>query len=82
VSNSLLGIYNITLLVLDLPFQSFGRIRQDLASGQLVPTGDLWPRFIYKNYEYSSEDVWDGLLRSILLVKVCLRSYALAGVTD
>ncbi|KAJ3512357.1 hypothetical protein NMY22_g15355 [Coprinellus aureogranulatus] len=42
-------------------------IRRELANGQIVPTGDLWPRFIYRNYEYNSEDAWDGLLRSSLL---------------
>lgn len=46
------------------------RIRRDLQSGQLVPSGDLWPRFLYRNYEYDPENPWDGLLRSALLVKV------------
>ncbi|KAJ3501625.1 hypothetical protein NMY22_g18862 [Coprinellus aureogranulatus] len=45
------------------------KIRRDLASGQLVPTGDLWPRFIYKDDMYNNKDVWDGLLRSSILVK-------------
>ncbi|KAJ3540837.1 hypothetical protein NMY22_g4128 [Coprinellus aureogranulatus] len=45
------------------------KIRRDLASGQLVPAGDLWPRFIYRNNDYNENDVWDGLLRSSILVK-------------
>ncbi|KAJ3506635.1 hypothetical protein NMY22_g17185 [Coprinellus aureogranulatus] len=44
------------------------KIRRDLTSGQLVPSGDMWPRFLYRHYEYSSEDPWDGLFRSSLLV--------------
>jgi hypothetical protein len=46
------------------------RIRRELKSGQLVPSGDMWPRFLFRNYEYNSADPWDGLLRSGLLVKV------------
>ncbi|TEB39957.1 hypothetical protein FA13DRAFT_1618760 [Coprinellus micaceus] len=45
------------------------KIRRDLESGNLVPSGDLWPRFLYRNYEYNPHDPWDGLLRSGLLVK-------------
>ncbi|KAJ3529763.1 hypothetical protein NMY22_g8865 [Coprinellus aureogranulatus] len=44
-------------------------IRRDLRSGALVPSGDMWPRFIYKNYDYNPQDAWEGLLRSNLLVQ-------------
>ncbi|KAJ3505635.1 hypothetical protein NMY22_g17512 [Coprinellus aureogranulatus] len=43
-------------------------VRRDLASGQLVPSGDMWPRFLFRGYRYNSKDPWDGLLRSSLLV--------------
>jgi hypothetical protein len=46
------------------------RIRRELKSGHLVPSGDMWPRFLFRNYEYNLADPWDGLLRSGLLVKV------------
>ncbi|TEB19261.1 hypothetical protein FA13DRAFT_1719015 [Coprinellus micaceus] len=45
------------------------KIRRDLTGGQLVPSGDLWPRFIYRYFEYDPKDPWKGLLRSSLLVK-------------
>ncbi|KAF6756502.1 hypothetical protein DFP72DRAFT_846797 [Ephemerocybe angulata] len=44
------------------------KIRRDLASGQLVPSGDLWPRFLYRSYEYNPDNPWQGLFRSSLLV--------------
>ncbi|KAJ3540108.1 hypothetical protein NMY22_g4446 [Coprinellus aureogranulatus] len=44
------------------------KIRRDLASGHLVPSGDLWPRFLYRGYQYNPDDPWDGLLRSSILV--------------
>ncbi|KAF6744217.1 hypothetical protein DFP72DRAFT_993460 [Ephemerocybe angulata] len=44
-------------------------VREALASGDLTPSGDLWPRFLYKNGEYIEDDPWNGLLRSALLVK-------------
>ncbi|KAF6741224.1 hypothetical protein DFP72DRAFT_1084620 [Ephemerocybe angulata] len=44
------------------------KIRRDLSSGQLVPSGDLWPRFIFRGYEYVPSEPWQGLLRSSLLV--------------
>ncbi|KAF5325806.1 hypothetical protein D9611_000607 [Ephemerocybe angulata] len=44
------------------------KIRRDLASGQLVPSGDLWPRFLFRAFEYNPENPWEGLFRSSLLV--------------
>ncbi|KAJ3521526.1 hypothetical protein NMY22_g12276 [Coprinellus aureogranulatus] len=44
-------------------------VRRDLQSGQLVPAGDLWPRFLYKDNTYNPKDPWQGLLRSSLLLK-------------
>ncbi|TEB25444.1 hypothetical protein FA13DRAFT_1637543, partial [Coprinellus micaceus] len=45
------------------------KIRRDLESGALVPAGDMWPRFLFRNFKYNPEDPWEGLLRSSLLVK-------------
>ncbi|TEB36975.1 hypothetical protein FA13DRAFT_1622502, partial [Coprinellus micaceus] len=45
------------------------KIRRELKSGHLVPSGDMWPRFLFRNYEYNTSDPWDGLLRSAILVK-------------
>lgn len=47
------------------------RVQRDLASGQLVPSGDLWPRFLYRGYSYDHQNPWEGLFRSALLVLVC-----------
>ncbi|KAJ3518520.1 hypothetical protein NMY22_g13631 [Coprinellus aureogranulatus] len=44
------------------------KIRRDLTSGQLVPSGDMWPRFLYRHYEYDPDNPWEGLFRSSLLV--------------
>lgn len=46
------------------------RVRRDLRGGQLIPAGDMWPRFLFRGFEYNPNDAWDGLLRSPLLVKV------------
>lgn len=35
-------------------------------------SGDQWPLFVYAGYTYDSEDPWNGLFRSPLLV--CVRS--------
>lgn len=40
-------------------------------------SGDLWPRFLYRYFEYNPEDPWEGLLRSSLLVMVSLSSFGL-----
>ncbi|KAF6761424.1 hypothetical protein DFP72DRAFT_803950, partial [Ephemerocybe angulata] len=44
-------------------------LREALASGVLVPSADLWPRFLYQNKEYYEENPWKGLFRNSLLVK-------------
>ncbi|TFK17107.1 hypothetical protein FA15DRAFT_683610 [Coprinopsis marcescibilis] len=44
------------------------KIREELRSGVLVPSGDQWPRFLYQSCEYNPEDPWNGLLQSGLLV--------------
>ncbi|TFK18064.1 hypothetical protein FA15DRAFT_660999, partial [Coprinopsis marcescibilis] len=47
------------------------KICEKLRSGVLVPSGDQWPRFLYQSCEYNTEDPWNGLLQSGLLVSVC-----------
>ncbi|KAG0694655.1 hypothetical protein DFH29DRAFT_985192 [Suillus ampliporus] len=39
-----------------------------LQSGEIVVTRDQWPLFLYADYHYDSEDPWNGLFRSALLV--------------
>ncbi|TEB38586.1 hypothetical protein FA13DRAFT_1619883, partial [Coprinellus micaceus] len=43
-------------------------IREELKAGTLVPSGDMWPRFLFQNGEYNPDKPWDGLLRSTLLI--------------
>lgn len=33
-------------------------------------TGDNWPVFLYHGYNFDSDDPWNGLFRSALLVTV------------
>ncbi|KAH6897566.1 hypothetical protein BKA70DRAFT_1438169 [Coprinopsis sp. MPI-PUGE-AT-0042] len=44
------------------------KVREGLRSGDIVPTGDQWPRFLYQNHTFNPEDAWEGLLRGGLLV--------------
>lgn len=46
------------------------RTRTKLANGEMQVAGDQWPVFLYANYMYDSDDPWNGLLRSGLLVCV------------
>ncbi|TEB28677.1 hypothetical protein FA13DRAFT_1755807 [Coprinellus micaceus] len=46
------------------------KIRRDLQSGNLVPAGDLWPRFLFQGFRCNPKDPWEGLFRSSLLLKV------------
>ncbi|KAH6912311.1 hypothetical protein BKA70DRAFT_1423020 [Coprinopsis sp. MPI-PUGE-AT-0042] len=43
-------------------------IRERLRSGELVPTGDQWPLFLFQGHKFDPEDPWKGLLRGPLLV--------------
>lgn len=52
-------------------FSFFPRIRKKLRTGELSVSGDQWPVFIYKGYQFDENDPWQGLLRSTILVKVC-----------
>lgn len=46
------------------------RTKDKLRNGELAVSGDQWPIFLYNGYTYDSEDPWNGLLRSSLLVSV------------
>lgn len=45
-------------------------VKDRLRSGEIVVTGDRWPRFLYANCKYDPEDPWDGLLQNSILVSV------------
>ncbi|TFK17329.1 hypothetical protein FA15DRAFT_710921 [Coprinopsis marcescibilis] len=42
--------------------------RDRLRSGQIIPSGDQWPLFLYQNYNYDHNNPWKGLLCSFLLI--------------
>ncbi|KIJ09966.1 hypothetical protein PAXINDRAFT_86706, partial [Paxillus involutus ATCC 200175] len=42
--------------------------RMKLVNGQIQVAGNQWPIFLYTNYTYNTEDPWNGLLRSGLLI--------------
>ena len=45
-------------------------MKSKLNNGEMQVKGDQWPIFLYADYTYDSEDPWNGLLRSGLLVSV------------
>jgi hypothetical protein len=51
------------------------RIKEKLGSGQFQVARDQWPIFLYANYTYDSNDPWNGLLHSGLLVSVCFTAF-------
>lgn len=48
------------------------RVKEKLRSGEMAVSGDQWPHFLYHGYNYDSEDPWNGLFRSAILVFVGL----------
>ncbi|KAH6909378.1 hypothetical protein BKA70DRAFT_1371904 [Coprinopsis sp. MPI-PUGE-AT-0042] len=50
--------------------------KEGLRTGSLVISGDQWPVFLYKDFIYNCQDIWDGLFRSSLLVSVTVPSLA------
>ena len=52
------------------------RTRTKLANGEIQVAGDHWPIFLYANYTYDSEDPWNSLLRSGLLVSVSCNEWS------
>lgn len=57
-------------LQVDRPLKYVTRTKEKLRSGEISPTGDQWPIFVYQGYMYDPEDPWNGLFRSSLLLKV------------
>ncbi|KIM56470.1 hypothetical protein SCLCIDRAFT_29602 [Scleroderma citrinum Foug A] len=43
-------------------------IKAKLRNGEIVVSGDQWSLFLYADYRYDSEDPWNGLFCSALLV--------------
>lgn len=46
------------------------RNREKLRSGELTVSGNQWPIFLYRSYQFDANDPWKGLLQSSILVKV------------
>lgn len=46
------------------------RVRDGLRNGDIIVRGDHWPLLLYRNYVCDPEDMWNGLLRSDILVYV------------
>ena len=46
------------------------RTRAKLINGKIQVAGDQWPVFLYADFSYDTEDPWNGLLHSGLLVSV------------
>ncbi|KAH6913576.1 hypothetical protein BKA70DRAFT_1370033 [Coprinopsis sp. MPI-PUGE-AT-0042] len=44
------------------------QIREQLRSGNIIPTIDQWPRFLYQNHTFNEQDPWEGLFRGGLLI--------------
>jgi len=44
-------------------------VREKLRTGELSVSGDQWPLLLYKDYRFDENDPWQGLLRSVILVK-------------
>ncbi|KAG6913245.1 hypothetical protein DXG01_008449 [Tephrocybe rancida] len=47
---------------------SVEEIKTKLRNQEINTVGDQWPHFLFRNYSYDSEDPWNGLFRSHLLV--------------
>ncbi|KAH6899590.1 hypothetical protein BKA70DRAFT_1375252 [Coprinopsis sp. MPI-PUGE-AT-0042] len=46
---------------------SDSQVREQLWSGEIVPTGDQWPTFLYQSHKFNEEEPWEGLFRGGLL---------------
>lgn len=52
--------------------EEFPRVKEQLRSGQMTVPGDQWPIFLYAGSVYDPNNPWAGLLRSGILVYVCV----------
>ncbi|EAU81270.1 hypothetical protein CC1G_12824 [Coprinopsis cinerea okayama7 len=55
--------------------------RKSLAGGLTVP-GDHWPMFVYRDYKFNPEDVWEGLFRSNILVSAFKHTFTSPSSVD
>ena len=46
------------------------KIKAKLRNREIVVSGDQWSLFLYADYRYDSEDPWNGLFHSALLVSI------------
>jgi hypothetical protein len=60
----------------------FNSIKEKLRSGEMHVRGDQWPLFLYADLAYDPDDPWNGLMRSHLLVSMCILVYALDAFAD
>ncbi|RXW13507.1 hypothetical protein EST38_g12348 [Candolleomyces aberdarensis] len=44
-------------------------VKQKLRLGELIPTPDQWPIFLYEGLKFNPEDPWEGLLKGHLMVQ-------------
>ncbi|KAF8833840.1 hypothetical protein BDN67DRAFT_992770 [Paxillus ammoniavirescens] len=51
------------------------KTRMKLVNGQIQVAGDQWLIFLYVNYTYNTEDPWNGLLRSGLLISISIIAF-------
>ena len=45
-------------------------VKSKLQNGEILVTGDQWPVFLYADFTFDPEELWKGLLWSIILVSV------------
>lgn len=64
-------LFTVCFVILSTCIYVTSSTRTKLANGKLQVAGDQWPIFLYANYMYDPEDLWNGLLCSGLLVVVC-----------
>ena len=57
------------------------RTKTKLSNGEMQVKGDQWPIFLYADYMYDSEDPWNGLLHSGLLVSVSFIAIPMIATT-
>jgi hypothetical protein len=54
------------------------RTRRKLIDGDITPSGNDWPIFVYAGESFDPDDPWNGLFHSIILVQVrCFLYYPL-----
>ena len=62
---------------INLTDHPISRTQTKLMTGQIQVAGDQWPVFLYANFTYDLEDLWNGLLQSGLLILVSFHTPSL-----